>query len=69
MFKFFRFKGMIYPGMASTYEDSMAISLRKSMYLALYLRERRSGGTLNGFYRKKHFRLTQPVQSTSYHTT
>ena len=38
---FKRFKGMIYPGMAGTFEDATHVRDRKNMWMVKYLRARR----------------------------
>jgi hypothetical protein len=38
----FKYAGMVYPNMALTYEDSSIISKKKSIWLMLYLRDRRA---------------------------
>lgn len=46
-----------------TYEGSRAIMLRKSSWLVLYLRARRSDDNLKGFYRRKHFESEEAEMS------
>jgi hypothetical protein len=61
-----RFKGMIYPGMAVSYEDAKLISERKSIWMVEYLRARRTrvdcskplhirNAVTISYYRKQHF--------------
>lgn len=49
-----RFKGMILPGMASSYDDARRVYDRKGIWVVEYLRARRTGDKLIGFYRRKH---------------
>lgn len=38
-----------------TWESARSISSRKSLWMVLWLRARRDGDTLRGFYRRRHF--------------
>lgn len=44
---------IIRKGMGATYEDAARIAARKSAWMVLYLRARRTGDKLKGFYRRK----------------
>ena len=57
-----RFKGLIYPGMAASYEDAKRVSERKSIWMVEYLRERRSRGRLRAFFRRNYFEDQQKTQ-------
>ena len=46
---------MIRPNMASTYSDAKRIADRKGVWMVEYLRARRLGDRLIGFFRRKHF--------------
>lgn len=50
-----RYRGMIFPRMADTYDDAKRVYLKKSIWMVQYLRARRSGDRLISFYRRKHF--------------
>lgn len=65
---FCRFKGMIYPGMACTYDDAARVYKRKGIWMVEYLRSRRemvntdrpmrlrqSEREMIKYYRRKHF--------------
>ena len=52
---FRRFKAMVQPGMAGSYDAAAKVYARKSIWVVHYLRARRSGDKLIGFYRRKHF--------------
>jgi hypothetical protein len=42
--------------LGSTWHDARRISGRKSIWMVLWLRARRDGDTLRGYYRRQHFR-------------
>lgn len=50
-----RFRGMIAPGMAGSFEDAERVAKRKSIWVVQYLRARRTWDVLIGFYRRTHF--------------
>ncbi len=41
--------------LGASYDDAARIRARKSIWMVLWLRERRDGDTLTAFYRRKHF--------------
>jgi len=55
-----RYKGMIYPDFYTAFEGAEAIANRKSIWMVEYLRARRSGDRLIGFYRKSHLSSKEP---------
>jgi hypothetical protein len=48
-------KALIGPSLALTYDDARRVADRKSIWMVGYLRARRSGDRLKGFYRRKYF--------------
>lgn len=44
---------MIRKNLAATYEQGLKIAARKSAWMVFYLRARRSGDILKGFYRRQ----------------
>lgn len=68
MIRFRKFKGMIQPEMAGSYDDARRVYIRKGIWMVEYLRARREAVDFRlpeyrrnlasrflGFYRKKHF--------------
>lgn len=51
--------------LGGTYESAIRVRDRKSIWLVLWLRARRDGDTLRGFYRRKHFEERKPCAPTS----
>lgn len=47
---------MIRPNMAMTYRDAQRVCARKGIWMVEYLRARRSGDRLIGFFRRQHFK-------------
>jgi hypothetical protein len=43
-----------------TWESARSISSRKSLWMVLWLRARREGDCLRGYYRSQHFREKRP---------
>lgn len=50
---------MIRRNLGLTFEDSCRIARRKSTWMVLYLRARRTGDFCRGFYRRQHFEERQ----------
>lgn len=44
---------MIRKNMGATYDDCLRITARRSVWMVLYLRARRTGDRLKGFYRRQ----------------
>lgn len=55
-----RFRGLIKPGMAGSFEDAERVARRTSIWVVQYLRARRTGDALIGFYRRMHFNEKAP---------
>jgi hypothetical protein len=51
----FRFRGMIKPGMALTWADASYIHARRGIWMVEYLRSRRLKDGMTGYFRRKHF--------------
>lgn len=47
---------MIRPNMALTQSDARRVCARKGIWMVEYLRARRSGNRLVGFFRRQHFK-------------
>lgn len=46
--------------LGASYESAARVRDRKSIWMVLWLRARRDGDTLRGFYRRQHFGLSAP---------
>ena len=46
--------------LAMSYESALNVKARKSSWMALYLRARRDGDSLIGFYRRNHLAGVRP---------
>jgi hypothetical protein len=46
--------------LAMSYESALNVKARKSSWMALYLRARRDGDSLIGFYRRNHLAGLRP---------
>ena len=62
--RWFRFRGMIKPGLALSYDDARKVYLRKGIWMVEYLRARRHHDGMTGYFRRKYFDEQAPIVRT-----
>ncbi|MGH0004090.1 hypothetical protein ACQU0X_28800 [Pseudovibrio ascidiaceicola] len=49
-----KYKGLVHPELARTYDEARDVYQRKGIWMVRYIRARRSKDRLKGYFRKMH---------------